>query len=57
VACDSSQTYLDLDIPINLFQHALHLRPTDHPDRPITQLHLAMALLPRFVERGFQLDA
>ncbi|KAG1766278.1 hypothetical protein EDD22DRAFT_950640 [Suillus occidentalis] len=57
VAFDSSQTYLDLDIPINLFQHALDLRSTDHPDRPITQLHLAMALLPCFVKRGFQMDA
>ncbi|KAG1850853.1 hypothetical protein DFJ58DRAFT_729144 [Suillus subalutaceus] len=57
VAFDSSQTYLDLDIPVNIFQHALDLRPTGHPDRPITQLHLAMALLPRFVKRGFQMDA
>ncbi|KIK47187.1 hypothetical protein CY34DRAFT_9210 [Suillus luteus UH-Slu-Lm8-n1] len=32
VASGSSQTYLDLDIPVNLFQHALDLRPTGHPD-------------------------
>jgi len=49
--------YLDLDIPISLFQDALDLRPTDHPDRAITQLHLAIALLSRFVERGSQSDA
>ncbi|KAG1735671.1 uncharacterized protein EDB91DRAFT_549383 [Suillus paluster] len=38
-------TYLDLNIPISLFQDALRLRPTSHPDRPVIQLHLAIALL------------
>ncbi|KAJ8584727.1 TPR-like protein [Rhizopogon salebrosus TDB-379] len=50
-------TYLDLDHPISLFHDALDLRPIGHPDRPTTQLHLAIALLFRFAKRGFQTDA
>ncbi|KAG2141110.1 CHAT domain-containing protein [Suillus clintonianus] len=57
VNCQVNGTYLDLDIPICLFQDALALRPTGHPDRPTTQLHLAISLLSRFAKRGFQTDA
>jgi hypothetical protein len=57
VSCQADGRHLDLDIPINLFQDALDLRPTDHPDRAITQLHLAIALLSRFAKRGSQTDA
>ncbi|KAG1883937.1 hypothetical protein F4604DRAFT_1919733 [Suillus subluteus] len=57
VSCQANRTYFDLDIPISLFQGAFYLRPTDHPDRTITQLHLAIALLSRFAKRGFQTDA
>ncbi|KAG1736958.1 hypothetical protein EDB19DRAFT_1004942 [Suillus lakei] len=32
VSCQVNGTYLDLDIPISLFQDALDLRPTGHPD-------------------------
>ncbi|KAG1779400.1 CHAT domain-containing protein [Suillus placidus] len=35
----------------------LNLRPTDHPDRTVTQLHLAISLLSRFAKRGFRTDA
>ncbi|KAG0693125.1 CHAT domain-containing protein [Suillus ampliporus] len=49
--------YLDLDIPISLFQDALDVRLTGHPDRPVTQFHLSMALLSRFARQGFQTDA
>ncbi|KAG2156326.1 CHAT domain-containing protein [Suillus clintonianus] len=45
VNCQVNGTYLDLDIPISLFQDALALRPAGHPDRPTTQLHLAISLL------------
>ncbi|KAG2136988.1 TPR-like protein [Suillus clintonianus] len=45
VNCQVNGTYLDLDMPISLFQDALALRPTGHPDRPTTQLHLAISLL------------
>jgi hypothetical protein len=54
ISCRANGTYLDLDIPITLFQHALDLRPTGHLYWPITQLHVAMSLLSRFVKRGFQ---
>jgi hypothetical protein len=47
----------DLDILISHFQGALELRATDHPDRSVTQLHLAIALLLRFAKRGFETDA
>ncbi|KAG1842271.1 CHAT domain-containing protein [Suillus subalutaceus] len=57
VSCQADGRHLDLDIPINLFQDALDLRPADHPDRSITQLHLAIALLSRFMKRGFQAEA
>ncbi|KAG1764143.1 hypothetical protein EDD22DRAFT_1019905 [Suillus occidentalis] len=58
------QNSSDLDQSINHFEHALDicpmdaldLRPTGHPDRPITQLHLATAMLSRFAKRGFQTD-
>ncbi|KAG2151665.1 CHAT domain-containing protein [Suillus bovinus] len=56
ISCQANGRYLD-DIPIHLFQDALDLRPTGHADRPITQLHLAIALLFRFAKRGFQTDA
>ncbi|KAG1739402.1 CHAT domain-containing protein [Suillus paluster] len=57
VSCQANGTYLGLNIPISLFEEALNIRPTGHPDRPVTQLHLAIALLSRFVKRGFQADA
>ncbi|KIK33363.1 hypothetical protein CY34DRAFT_99713, partial [Suillus luteus UH-Slu-Lm8-n1] len=57
VSCQTDRTYLDLDIPISLFQDALDLRPTDRPDRTVTQLHRAFALLSRFTKRRFQTDA
>ncbi|KAG1811962.1 CHAT domain-containing protein [Suillus variegatus] len=47
VSCQADGRYLDVDIPISLFQGALDSRPTDHPDRSIAQLHLAIALLSR----------
>ncbi|KAG1720704.1 CHAT domain-containing protein [Suillus lakei] len=56
VSCQVNRTYLDLDIPITLFEEALDLRPICHPDRTITQLHLAISLLSRFSNRGFQTD-
>jgi tetratricopeptide (TPR) repeat protein len=56
ISCQANGRYLDLDIPISLFQDALALRPTSHPDRPVTQLHLAIALLFRSAKRGFQTD-
>ncbi|KAG1786712.1 uncharacterized protein HD556DRAFT_1505337 [Suillus plorans] len=56
-SCKANGRYLDLDVPISLFQDALDLRPTGHPDRPTTQLHLAIYLLSRFAKRGFQTDA
>ncbi|KAG1834333.1 CHAT domain-containing protein [Suillus subalutaceus] len=43
VSCQADGRHLNLDIPINLFQDALDLHPTDHPDQTITQ-HLAIAL-------------
>jgi len=57
IDCQVNGTYLDLDVPISLFQGALDLRPTGHPDRSATQLHLAIAFLSRFANRGFQTDA
>ncbi|KAG2138312.1 hypothetical protein DEU56DRAFT_912468 [Suillus clintonianus] len=48
VNCQVNGLYLDHNIPTSLFQHAFDLRPTGHPDRPITQLCLAIALLSRF---------
>ncbi|KAG1735366.1 CHAT domain-containing protein [Suillus occidentalis] len=59
VSCQADGRFLDLDldIPISLFQDALDLRPSDHPDRAITQLHLGIAMLARFAKRGFQTDA
>lgn len=56
VSCQADGRHLDLDIPINLFRDALDLRLADHPDRPITQLHLPIALLSRFAKRGFRMD-
>ncbi|KAG1871575.1 hypothetical protein F4604DRAFT_2013560 [Suillus subluteus] len=52
VNCQAKGIYLDLNIPINLFQDALYFRPTGHPDWPVTQLHLAIALLSLFATRG-----
>ncbi|KAG1904386.1 uncharacterized protein F5891DRAFT_1184598 [Suillus fuscotomentosus] len=52
-----ANTYLDFNIPISLFQDALDLRPTGHPDRPTTQLHLAISLLSRFAKQGFPTNA
>ncbi|KAG1791602.1 CHAT domain-containing protein [Suillus plorans] len=57
VSCQADERYLDLDIPITLFQGALDLRAADHPDRSVGQLHLAIALLWRFAKRGFESDA
>jgi len=57
ISCQVKGNYFDLEIPISLFQDALELRPTGHPDRPTTQLHLAIALLSRLAKRGFQTDA
>ncbi|KAG1855216.1 hypothetical protein DFJ58DRAFT_660061 [Suillus subalutaceus] len=57
VSCQTSGSYPDLDDPISLFQDTLDLRPTGHPDRPATQLHLAVALLSRFVKGHCQIDA
>ncbi|KAG2151610.1 CHAT domain-containing protein [Suillus bovinus] len=57
ISCQANKGYLDLGIPISLFQDALDLRATGHPDRPITQLHFAIALLSRFAQGGFQTDA
>ncbi|KAG1799027.1 CHAT domain-containing protein [Suillus plorans] len=57
IHCQANGTYLDLDIPINLLQDALYLRPTGHPDRPVTQLHLAIVLLSCFKKRRFEGDA
>ncbi|KAG1718456.1 CHAT domain-containing protein [Suillus lakei] len=54
VSFRANGTHPDLDISITLFQNALDLRPTGHPDRTITQLHLAIAL---FAKRGSQMDA
>ncbi|KAG2130307.1 CHAT domain-containing protein [Suillus bovinus] len=56
VSCQAEGRYLDLDDPVSLFQDALDLRPTGHPDRAVTQLHLAIALLSRFAKREFQTD-
>ncbi|KAG1858281.1 hypothetical protein C8R48DRAFT_775230 [Suillus tomentosus] len=56
ISCQADGRYLDLNIPISLFQDALDLRGTDHPDRSVTQLYLAIALLSRFGKRGFQTD-
>ncbi|KAG1797172.1 hypothetical protein EV424DRAFT_513535 [Suillus variegatus] len=57
VSCQADARYLNFDIPISLFQAVLDSRPTDDPDRSVTQLHLAIALLSRFAKRGFQIDA
>ncbi|KAG1859841.1 hypothetical protein F4604DRAFT_1930578 [Suillus subluteus] len=57
VSCQADRRYLNLDIPITLFQDTLDLLPTGHPDRPVTQLHLAISLLSRFAKQGFQTDA
>ncbi|KAG1741307.1 TPR-like protein [Suillus lakei] len=57
VSCQVNRRYLDVDIPITLFEDALDLHPTGHPDRTITQLYLAISLLSRFSYRGFQTDA
>ncbi|KAG1846206.1 hypothetical protein DFJ58DRAFT_615063, partial [Suillus subalutaceus] len=56
VSCQANGTHPDLDIPIFLFQDTLNLRPTGHPDRPVTQLHLAISLLSHFAKQGFQTD-
>jgi CHAT domain-containing protein len=55
ISCQVNGTYLDTTI--SLFQDALDLRPTGHPDRTTTQLHLAAAFLCRFAKGGFQADA
>ena len=47
----------DFDVSISLFQDALELHPTGHPDRPSTQLHLAIAFLSHFMECDFHADA
>ncbi|KAG1803217.1 hypothetical protein EV424DRAFT_1582282 [Suillus variegatus] len=57
VSCQADGRYIDLDIPISLFQEALDSRATDHPDRSATQLHLAIALLSRFAKWGCETDA
>ncbi|KAG1718134.1 hypothetical protein EDB19DRAFT_1838547, partial [Suillus lakei] len=57
VSCQVNNTFVDLVIPIALFQDVLDLRPTGHPDRPITQLHLATALMSRFAKGRLQTDA
>ncbi|KAG1800343.1 CHAT domain-containing protein [Suillus plorans] len=57
VSCQADGRYIDLDIPISLFQEALDSRATDHPDRSVTQLHLAIALLSRFAKWGSETDA
>ncbi|KAG1809516.1 CHAT domain-containing protein [Suillus variegatus] len=57
VSCQADGRYIDLDIAISLFQEALDSHATDHPDRSVTQLYLAIALLSRFAKRGFETDA
>ncbi|KAG2153737.1 CHAT domain-containing protein [Suillus bovinus] len=46
----SNKPHLDFDIPISLFQDVIDLPPTGHPDRPITQFHLAIALLSSLIQ-------
>ncbi|KAG1842265.1 TPR-like protein [Suillus subalutaceus] len=57
VNCKANGTRPGLGVSITLFQGTLELRPADHPDRTITQLHLAIALLSHFAKMGFQTDA
>ncbi|KAG1858278.1 hypothetical protein C8R48DRAFT_775227 [Suillus tomentosus] len=57
ISCQADGRYLNLEIPISLFQGALDSHATDHLDRSVTQLHLAIALLSRFAKQGFQTDA
>ncbi|KAG1830006.1 CHAT domain-containing protein [Suillus variegatus] len=57
INCQAEGRYLDFDMPISLFEGALDSRATDDPDRSVTQVHLAIALLSRFAKRGFQMDA
>jgi tetratricopeptide (TPR) repeat protein len=47
---DLTSTNLDESIP--LYQQALDLRPSGHPDRPATLLQLAQALLFRYEKQG-----
>ncbi|KAG1891798.1 uncharacterized protein F5891DRAFT_1197425 [Suillus fuscotomentosus] len=53
-SCQADKSCLDVDIPISLFQDALDFRPTDHLDRTVTQLHLAIGLLSHFAKWKFQ---
>ncbi|KAG1859818.1 hypothetical protein F4604DRAFT_1930542 [Suillus subluteus] len=59
VDCQVNETHPGHDpyIPIALFQGTLDLHYTDHLDRTVTQLHLAIALLYHFMKMGFQTDA
>ncbi|KAF9218899.1 hypothetical protein BS17DRAFT_476338, partial [Gyrodon lividus] len=57
ISCQARGAYLDLDVPISLYQDALELRPRDHPDHPSTRLKLAIALLSRFSKWGYSADA
>lgn len=45
-------TSANLDEPIQLYQQALDLRSSGHPDRPATLLQLAQALLFRYEKQG-----
>ncbi|KAG1890195.1 hypothetical protein F4604DRAFT_1914748 [Suillus subluteus] len=56
VSCQVNETYLNLDIPVSVFQDALDLRPPGHPDRLVTQLYFAISLLSCFAKQGFKTD-
>ena len=48
IYCRMNDVSPDLDVPIDLYRAALHLRPRDHPDHPFTLLSLGIALQARF---------
>ncbi|KAG1828843.1 CHAT domain-containing protein [Suillus variegatus] len=56
ISCQADGRYPDFDIPISLFQDALDSHATGHPDRSVTQLYLAIALLSRFAKQRFETD-
>ena len=54
IKCLAFGTYSELSLPIELYEDALKLRESGHPDRPATLLLLAQALLSRLGQKHDQ---
>ncbi|KIJ12878.1 hypothetical protein PAXINDRAFT_82068 [Paxillus involutus ATCC 200175] len=52
ISCQTRKAYLDLGVPIALYEEALDLRPANHPDRLSTLINFSIALLTRFRRMG-----